>query len=115
MAEKLIDKTQGLCPQCFDWVDTDVIERQEGIFLRKNCPQHGSQEVFLSAETSHFITLREFYFKTHNEIFPQHRHQLLFTSKCNLACAACFLDSHSAGKRDISVEELKKSFKSEHK
>ena len=55
MEEKLLRKTQSLCPECHKLIEADVVEADGKILLKKTCPEHGYvEEVYWSdAELYH--------------------------------------------------------------
>lgn len=87
----LIEETTGFCPHCLKTVDAQLVREGNAVFLCKTCPRHGVTRVLVSSRADYFVILRDFYFKTHKEIFPQSRHLLFLTPRCNLSCPACFL------------------------
>lgn len=110
------DKTRSLCPSCLKWVDSYLVDKKdEGIFLWRNCIEHGISEMLLSRHNKYFITLRDFYFKTHRKIFPQTRYLLFLTSQCNLHCPICFLAPHSIKGQELNVQNCTKDFKINNK
>lgn len=101
------NKTKGLCPFCLSWVDGLLVYKQnEGIYLQKHCPRHGISEILLSRHMQYFLELRDFYLKTHREIFPQNRYLIFLTPQCNLSCPICFLDPHAHEEREIENEDI---------
>ncbi len=41
---QLIEKTKSLCPECLITIDAEIFERDGKVFIRKECPKHGSFE-----------------------------------------------------------------------
>ena len=41
MDTKLIYKTKSVCPHCLRTVYADIVERADGIYMDKACPEHG--------------------------------------------------------------------------
>ena len=40
MDTKLIYKTKSVCPHCLRTVYADIVERADGIYMDKACPEH---------------------------------------------------------------------------
>jgi hypothetical protein len=109
-------QTKGLCTFCFKWVDAFVVNKNNGeVFLQKLCPEHGISEILLSRHAEYFISLRDFYFKTHSKIFRQNRYLLFLTPRCNLSCPICFLGPKPENHQDIEVIDLAREFKDRNK
>ncbi|MFH1460432.1 MAG: radical SAM protein [Candidatus Omnitrophota bacterium] len=104
---RIIDSTKSLCPVCLQWIDSAVVTKDDHkVYLEKKCPEHKGSLVFLSPDAEGFIVLRDFYFQTHQKIFPQTRYLCFLTPKCNLSCPICFLDSGMQDKEDINRKDL---------
>jgi uncharacterized radical SAM superfamily Fe-S cluster-containing enzyme len=109
--------TRSLCPHCRRLVDAKIIVRQERVYFRKHCPEHGIVEDFICSDVA--------YFDRHDfdqparlpRVFgvqPEHgcpydcglcteheQHTCIalieITSSCNLKCPMCFAESGPGG------------------
>ncbi len=45
--EKVIGRTRSVCPECLNVISAEKVLREEGIFLVKTCPQHGTYEALI--------------------------------------------------------------------
>jgi hypothetical protein len=116
--ERLVRRTLSICPECRGLVRAVVLERDGKIWLRKVCPDHGSQEEIYWGDA-------EFYFKKRKEagegrgienpyveisnvcpfncgLCARHRSHtallnLAVTNRCHLGCWYCFFYAEAAG------------------
>ncbi len=109
--------TQSLCPDCLTLIPAKIIARDNRVYFRKNCPQHGFREDFVCSDASWFDRT-EFtvpgklprYFGTEASrgcpydcgLCTEHEQHsciglLEITSSCNLTCPICFAESAPGG------------------
>ncbi len=116
--EKLVRKTLSVCNECRSLVRAVVIERDNKIWLRKACPDHGVMEEIYWGDA-------EFYYKKRLEanegrgienpyveivnacpfncgLCARHRSHtallnLVITNRCHLGCWYCFFYAQAAG------------------
>ncbi len=117
---KIIAKTRSLCPECGKVTDAVISERDNRIYITKNCVEHGSSEALLSADAGFFMRCREESIGAPvgmdcdiTGCLTCTRHvdkaktiMIDATEKCNLKCPACFTNTHTTAKRDPSIEEI---------
>lgn len=106
-----IKETMSVCPRCLVKVPAVVFERAQAVFLEKRCPEHGLEEVLLSADSALYW---------HDEgaagaCGPSgcgvgHSCTLIFevTEKCNLTCPTCFTASSPHETWSMSLAELER-------
>ena len=46
--------TRSLCPTCRRLVDAKIIVRNNRVYLRKNCPEHGTFDDFVCSDVSYY-------------------------------------------------------------
>ncbi len=110
--------TRSLCPQCRRVVDAKIIVRNQRVYFRKHCPEHGVIEDFISSDVAYFDrhefdqparTPREFGTRSERGcphdcgLCPEHEQHTCIalveiTSSCNLRCPMCFAESGPGGK-----------------
>lgn len=111
--ETLLQTTQSLCPHCLQRLPADIISRNDTVFLRRECPEHGIiEEIIWRGEPDFRLWKRP---KTYNSQFlrqgksqkgcpfdcglcSQHLQKscaVLYelTDDCNLRCPVCFAAS----------------------
>jgi len=103
---KLIKKTKSRCPECLKEIDASVFEKEDGVWLFKECVRHGKFECFVEKNI-------EFYKKTMNdkeEKCPLPTIVAPITHRCNLNCNFCFVPNRNLPDRptDEIKEELRK-------
>ena len=121
------EKGESICPVCLKVLPAQKAVREDGIYLVKECPEHGRFEALIWEGT------QESYRDWGKHILPSDRipaalpekqgcpldcglcenHQrrgccvlLEVTGRCNLQCPTCFAGSGPQG-RDVPLEELK--------
>ena len=117
----LLRSTRSVCPVCLQPLPAALIQREEGVYMEKECPEHG----FFSAPVWHNRVNRAFYA---NRIPPlgekeglrcpaacgicrEHKSGtccalLEITNRCNLRCRFCFAEGGAKNEREKSTEEL---------
>jgi len=115
MDEAVLGITESVCPECLRKIPAAKVAHGDRIYLKKDCPEHGSFQVLIwqgePAYTSWAepkIPSRPLVCATEVEkgcpfdcgLCPEHRQQtccilLEITERCNLACPICFANSNS--------------------
>jgi uncharacterized radical SAM superfamily Fe-S cluster-containing enzyme len=116
--------TQSLCPQCLAVVPAKILVRDNRVYFRKTCPEHGVREDFVCSDASHYDRL-EFSVpgKTPREVGVEpdrgcpldcglctehEQHTCIglveLTESCNLKCPLCYSSSGPGG-RHVSYED----------
>ncbi len=115
---QVIKKTKSICPECFTVLDATIFERDNKVYIKKECPEHGKfQDVYWS-DYEQYLRAEQFRYdgdglrnprtKTKLDcpfdcgICPQHKsHTALaiidITNRCNLKCPVCFANAATAG------------------
>ena len=44
---KQIGKTKSICPECLKVISADKVQRNDSIYLEKECPDHGQSSVLV--------------------------------------------------------------------
>jgi 7,8-dihydro-6-hydroxymethylpterin dimethyltransferase len=109
--------TRSLCPECRRLVDAKIVVRQNRVYFRKQCPEHGLIEDFVCSDVNHYDR-HEFSqparlpkaFGTGADrgcpydcgLCPEHEQHTCIglievTSNCNLKCPMCFAESGPGG------------------
>lgn len=117
--------TRSLCPECGQVIDAQVLIRDDAVYLRKRCPQHGWSEALVSSDASwHLSSLKynkpgaiPYGFATTVDagcpydcgLCPEHQQHtcvgiIEITTRCDLACPVCFA-SAGAG-HDLSLSQV---------
>jgi uncharacterized radical SAM superfamily Fe-S cluster-containing enzyme len=117
--------TRGLCPVCRQVVDAQALIRENALYLRKHCPEHGWHEALVSSDADwNMQGLRynkpgavPYDFATSVErgcphdcgLCPEHQQHtcigiIEITSRCNLGCPTCFADAGSG--YDLSLAQV---------
>ena len=112
--EIFIEYTKSICPVCKDVVDAQVNVRDDKVFLRKRCPDHGGFEALVYSDAAMYMASLGFNkpgtipvaFQTEVAdgcpldcgLCPEHKqHSCLgiieVNTGCNLDCPICFADS----------------------
>jgi len=115
---QVIKETKSICPQCLKVLDATLFEKDNNVYIKKECPLHGKfQDVYWSDYGQY---LRAEQFRCDGDGFrnprtttrlgcpfdcgicPQHKsHTALaiidITNRCNLRCPVCFANAATAG------------------
>jgi uncharacterized radical SAM superfamily Fe-S cluster-containing enzyme len=117
--------TRGLCPECRRVVDAQVLLRDDKVYLRKICPEHGASEALVSSDVGWTLAGGRYNkpgaipcdFATRVEagcpydcgLCPEHQQHTCIgvievTSRCDLGCPICFADAGPG--YDLSLEQV---------
>jgi uncharacterized radical SAM superfamily Fe-S cluster-containing enzyme len=110
--------TRSLCPHCRRLVDAKIIVRDQRVYFRKQCPEHGTIEDFVCSDVNYydrhefdqpartpraFGTLPDKGCPFDCGLCTEHEQHTCIalveiTSSCNLKCPMCFAESGPGGK-----------------
>ena len=129
VTEIVIGRTESICPECLKVIPAEKTVREQGIYLRKTCPEHGAFEALIWEGSP------ESYEDWGKDIQPadhipgargtekgcpydcglceEHERRgccvlLEVTGRCNLRCPVCFAGAGEDGSRDVPMEELER-------
>jgi hypothetical protein len=108
---EVIRKTISFCPYCFEKIPAEVMEINNKIFLRKNCPSHGEFKLLLSNHPDYYKQLHKVYFSFIKKTYPQRDYLVNITSRCNLNCPICLANSNERKLKDYPLSELRRFLK----
>lgn len=109
MTQKVLDKTESLCPVCLKRIKANIILKDNKVLISKNCSEHGKFECFHAWDDP--ILYKEFMEISKKKMNFTIDSTIDITSKCNMNCPFCF--SGSKGKSyEPSIETLIKKAKS---
>jgi len=114
--EVFLELTRSICPVCKETVDAEVNARDDQVFLRKRCRQHGEFEARVYGDADMYVAAQRFNkpgtrpLQTQTEVkdgcprdcglCPEHKQHACLgiievNTGCNLDCPICFADSGS--------------------
>ncbi|HMK24746.1 MAG TPA: radical SAM protein [Chitinophagaceae bacterium] len=123
------DFTLSLCPVCLKRVDAKIVFEGQGVYMLKNCHEHGFQKVLIATDIDYYKNIRnynkasetplKFNTKTHYGcpydcgLCQDHeQHSCLtvieITDRCNLSCPTCYAMSSPHYGRHRTVEEVER-------
>jgi uncharacterized radical SAM superfamily Fe-S cluster-containing enzyme len=115
---KILKETKSLCPECFNVLDATVFEKDNTVYIKKKCKEHGifqdiywsSYEEYERANNFEYIGKGVENPRTDTKLgcpydcglCPQHKsHTVLsiidVTNRCNLRCPVCFATAGTTG------------------
>ncbi len=127
--EKVIGRTKSVCPECLSVIPAEKVLREEGIFLVKTCPRHGTYEALIWEGDLESYEAWGANLQPADQVPAVHpadqgcpydcglceEHErrgccvlLEVTSRCNLRCPVCFAGAGEAGSKDVPMEELER-------
>lgn len=104
----LINKTKSMCPECLKVIDAEIIERENVLYLRKECREHGK------FEARHIFDVLRLYWEMHRIFIQSNRqlkvypHDLIIyvNSECNQNCALCYSKANEKKIKEPSIQEI---------
>jgi uncharacterized radical SAM superfamily Fe-S cluster-containing enzyme len=121
----LLENTTSICPECKIKLPAQLLQRDNRVILRKQCPSHGNFEALVYGDAAMFrsiapfnkpgVPARKFVARVERGcpwdcgLCPEHgQHMCLgiieVNSKCNLACPLCLADSDGPGSHSTGFE-----------
>jgi hypothetical protein len=119
--------TRSICPVCKGLIDAQVLLRDNRVYMRKRCPDHGWFEGLVSSDAQMYVASAPFNkpgtmplrFGTQVErgcpldcgLCPEHKQHTCSTvievnTGCNLACPVCFADAGTGF--TLTLEEVER-------
>jgi len=100
----ILKNTKSICPNCLIEIDAKIIEKNNKVYMIKECPRHGKFIVLVEKDV-------EFYKKSMNQHSvkrkkPFQNLMIPFTHKCNLNCNYCWLPQRD--REDLLIEDMQK-------
>ncbi len=125
--EILLKTSQSVCPECLKIIEAGVFSRNNKVYLRKTCEEHGTVEVPVYSDTKEYLKAVK-----HNKpgakplhyqgrvregcprdcgLCEDHKQHtcvgiIEITEKCNLQCPVCFADSKNGA--SLPFDRVKK-------
>ena len=114
--EVFLELTRSICPVCKQTINAEVNARDDQVFLRKRCPDHGEFEARVYGGAEMYVAAQRFNkpgsrpLQTQTEVkdgcpsdcglCPEHKQHACLgiievNTGCNLDCPICFADSGS--------------------
>lgn len=108
---QILKKTRSLCPVCLSEIDAEIVEKENKVYMNKNCEKHGSFTTLLEKNVSFYKRVMH---ATYDKRTNFNRIMIPITHKCNLNCTFCYLPKRDS--KELTIEEIKniiKNFKGE--
>lgn len=138
--EKLVRVTHSLCPACYRLIPAAIVERDEKLYMRKVCPDHGEFEDLYYGDVGLYYKFDYWEYEGRGPkvpyvnldslcpfncgLCPMHHQQtallnLVITNRCDLSCWYCFFFAEKAGyvyeptfeQIKLMIDQLKKQEK----
>jgi pyruvate-formate lyase-activating enzyme len=103
---KVLRFTKSLCPTCLETSPAQIEKDDEGIWLSRQCPEHGVVRQKLSDHPDQYGNLHDFYFGLIKESYPQTDYIIRTTDRCNLTCPICLASANLRPLPDYPKEKL---------
>lgn len=138
--EKLVRATHSLCPACYRLIPAAIVERNEKLYMKKVCPEHGEFEDLYYGDVGMYYKFDYWEYEGRGPkvpyvnldsvcpfncgLCPMHHQQtallnLVITNRCDLSCWYCFFFAEKAGyvyeptleQIKLMIDQLKKQGK----
>ncbi len=129
--EVFVEYTKSVCPVCKAVVDAEVNIRDQKVWLRKRCRDHGPFEALLYGDAAMYVDIQRFNkpgtipleFQTEVRdgcpldcgLCPDHKQHACLglievNTACNLDCPVCFADSgHQPDGFSLTLEQVRRA------
>lgn len=85
-------RTVSLCEECYRHIPAEKYERDDSIWMRKTCPEHGETEYMIERDAEFYNTLE---FDPYGYDIPSGV-MIEVTDRCNLKCPHCYHEPENA-------------------
>lgn len=127
---RFLYKTKSVCPVCLREIYADILERRDGIYMDKRCPEHGMSSTLIWADSGeNYLKWLEY---GGLDVFALPRTEaevdrvtggkgfgceacqspastaLMTTNRCNMDCPVCFTRDKKEPLHEPSLEECRK-------
>ena len=99
-------RTRGVCSDCLQEVDAELVSEPGAAWLVKTCPVHGETRQLLSRSPEHWLDLDRFFFQVNPEAWPQRDYMVRLTERCNLDCPICLAKANTEDTPDLDLSHL---------
>ena len=99
-------ETESVCPSCLKRLPGTIFERDGGVFITKQCPEHGALEVKIDSDAGLYKERMALYFQRPLNFGQYENFHLYLSDRCNLACPICFTSRVKAA-TDLTVPQIK--------
>jgi uncharacterized radical SAM superfamily Fe-S cluster-containing enzyme len=128
--ERVIRYTSSLCPHCFRPLPAVIIERDNKLYIKRHCPEHGEVEEVYFGDAEMFRKFERFSYEGYGSghiytaatapcpfscgLCPLHKSHtallnIVVTNRCDLSCWYCFYYAERAGYvYEPTIEEVTK-------
>jgi len=121
-----LELTRSICPECRTVIDAQVISKDNKIYMKKRCKEHGLFESLISSDSERYLNAYKFNkpgtmpleFGTEIKegcpydcgLCPDHQQHscvgiIEITNACNLRCPTCFASSEGHDFLDVETVE----------
>ena len=94
--------TVSLCKICYRHIQSSVVKLNSGIYITKECPDHGSETVLMEPDVSFFSNLKK---SSKHSAYNFNCCMIEVTDHCNLTCPHCYHIPNNY-KKDKSQDQL---------
>ncbi len=102
----VLRNTKSICPTCHKDIPAEIVEKEGKIVLRRKC--HNTGDVYL-ADTDDYEQFLEYYEILKSKCYKSYGISVQLTTKCDLNCPVCFVDTHKRQAYDEpTLAKLKK-------
>jgi len=116
--ERLIRYTQSLCPYCYRLLPAVIVERNNKLYIRRVCPEHGEIEEIYFGDAEMYRRFEKLFYEGRGAgtaytsvsapcpfacgLCPLHKSHtsllnIVVTNRCNLSCWYCFFYAEKVG------------------
>lgn len=132
--EELLSLTMSVCPYCYRVLPSVIVERENKVYIRKSCPDHGEIEELYYGDVELYKRVSKFYEEGRGTkhvytkvittcpfncgLCAMHKQHtalvnLVATNRCDLSCWYCFFYSEAAGYvYEPSLEQVREMIRS---
>src|SRR5437016_4295217 len=118
--EAAIERTTSLCQQCYRKIPAELFVRDDDVWMRKRCPEHGPHEALYWRDARLYKEMHDIvgdyaFCTTHHCLDGVACDRCLdkpyniildVTTRCNLQCPVCFADANNPHSADPTIDEM---------
>lgn len=106
--------TTSACPTCGRDCPGAVVRCSDGVYLDRDCPEHGGFALRLSRHARGYADLDRFYFDVLDGATPRGRivnYWVLSTTRCQMMCPYCQVEVRRSGFEEMDSDDFRDIFR----
>ncbi|MBU1864489.1 MAG: radical SAM protein [Candidatus Omnitrophica bacterium] len=102
----MYDTTQSICPECLLPIDAHLVEREDALYIIKECAEHGHYEAVHPLGSPFIYHAMKTLFANSSQCSGSRGLLINITSDCNQSCSFCYAQTNNYHEKELSLDEI---------